>query len=296
MSEILSLPRDLKQLKGINYKNFQSCTFAKYTQTNTSHSSFVNVGSHLLTFVRKGYKILHTASKDYKIDSYEALFLKAGNYTLSNVGLSSGVYEAYLFFFDNAFLIELIYKYKDFFKLEQKTDNCEIFWVKNDKILQGILESFSPHFEENTQILDPIVSLKFEEIFLHLLLNKNIYFISFLAGILKEFRLDLSLLFEYCGREFLSVNEMADFAKLDLATFSKEFKKCFGQSPKKWLDEKRLQKAKILLEFSKKNVSEVASECAFSSVAWFIERFKEQYNQSPKQYQKSKNLYFLSKN
>ncbi|HDZ4981406.1 TPA: AraC family transcriptional regulator, partial [Campylobacter jejuni] len=50
----------------------------------------------------------------------------------------------------NAFLIELIYKYKDFFKLDQKFQNYEIFWVKNDKILQGILESFSPHFEENT--------------------------------------------------------------------------------------------------------------------------------------------------
>ncbi|EAL4371383.1 AraC family transcriptional regulator, partial [Campylobacter jejuni] len=170
------------------------------------------------------------------------------------------------------------------------------FWVKNDKTLQGILESFSPHFEENTQILDPIVSLKFEEIFLHLLLNKNIYFISFLSGILKEFRLDLSQLFEYCGREFLSVNEMSNFAKLDLATFSKEFKKCFGQSPKKWLDEKRLQKAKILLKFSKKNINEIANECAFSSVAWFIERFKEKYEQTPKQYQKTKNLYFLSKN
>ncbi|MFK0400319.1 helix-turn-helix domain-containing protein, partial [Campylobacter jejuni] len=126
--------------------------------------------------------------------------------------------------------------------------------------------------------------------------NKNIYFISFLSGILKEFRLDLSQLFEYCGREFLSVNEMSNFAKLALATFSKEFKKCFGQSPKKWLDEKRLQKAKILLKFSKKNINEIANECAFSSVAWFIERFKEKYEQTPKQYQKTKNLYFLSKN
>lgn len=80
---------------------------------------------------------------------------------------------------------------------------------------------------------------------MHLLLNKNTYFIGFLAGILKEFRLDLSQLFEYCGREFVSVSEMADFAKLDFATFSREFKKCFGQSPKKWLDEKRLQKANV---------------------------------------------------
>lgn len=128
MNKILSLPEDLKQLKGVNYKKIKSCTFAKYTQTDTSHSTFVNVGSHLLTFVRKGYKILHTASKDYKINSYETLFLKAGSYTLSNVGLSKGVYEAYLFFFDNAFLIELIYKYKDFFKLDQKFQNYEIFF------------------------------------------------------------------------------------------------------------------------------------------------------------------------
>lgn len=91
-----------------------------------------------------------------------------------------------MFFFDNAFLIELIYKYKDLFKLEQASEESEIFWVKNDKILQGILESFTPHFDENTQILDPIVSLKFEEIFLHLLLNKNTYFIGFCKGYFKK--------------------------------------------------------------------------------------------------------------
>ncbi len=51
---------------------------------------------------------------------------------------------------------------------------------------------------------------------------------------------------------------------------------------------KRLQKAKILLKFSKKNINEIANECAFSSVAWFIERFKEKYEQTPKQYQKNK--------
>ncbi|MBU2657123.1 AraC family transcriptional regulator, partial [Campylobacter jejuni] len=43
MNKILSLPEDLKQLKGVNYKKIKSCTFAKYTQTDTSHSTFVNV-------------------------------------------------------------------------------------------------------------------------------------------------------------------------------------------------------------------------------------------------------------
>ncbi|MGH2304664.1 helix-turn-helix domain-containing protein [Campylobacter taeniopygiae] len=292
VSKHIVLPQDLRKLKNINYKNFQFCTFARYIQKDSFHSNYINLQKHLLTFVKKGYKILHTPKKDYRINSYEVLFLKSGNYTLSNIGLKDGIYEAHLFFFDNAFLIELIYKYKNLLNFNPSCLNDEIFWIRNDKILQGILESFNPYFDENTQILDPIINLKFEEIFLHLLLNKNSNFITFLAEILKEFRLDLSQLFEYCEKEFLSVQEMADFAKLDLASFSREFKKCFKMSPKRWLDEKRLQKAKFLLEFSKKNINEIATECSFSSISWFIERFKKSYKMTPKQYQKSKNLYF----
>lgn len=296
MSKVLSFPNDLNKIKNISCKIYLHYAFAKYIQYNSENSQFVNLNSHLLTFVRKGYKVLHTSKNDYKIDSYETLFLKSGSYTLSNIGLQGGVYEAYLFFFDNVFLINLIYKYQDLIKIKSSDVLIEdIFHVKSDAVLTSILESFAPHFVDNKE-LDPIVALKFEEIFLHLILNKNHAFISFLSSILKEFRLDLSQLFKYCQCDFLSVGEMADFAKLDLAGFSREFKKCFGVSPKKWLDDKRLQKAKVLLEFSKKNVNEIASECNFASVAWFINRFKQLYNQTPKQYQKSKNLYFYSKN
>ncbi len=59
---------------------------------------------------------------------------------------------------------------------------------------------------------------------------------------------------------------------------------------------KGCKKQRFYLNFLKKNINEIANECAFSSVAWFIERFKEKYEQTPKQYQKTKNLYFLSKN
>ena len=44
-----------------------------------------------------------------------------------------------------------------------------------------------------------------------------------------------------------------------------------------------------------KNINQICQECGFSS-SWFIERFKKKYQLTPKQYQKSKNLYFLSKN
>jgi len=294
LDKAIFLPQDLKKIKDLEYKKFQACVFTKYTQKDCSYSSFVEFSTNVLIFVKKGYKILHSANKDYPINTNEALFLKAGSYVLSNIPYQEN-YEVYLFFFDNAFLIELIYKYQAFYHTEE-SENKGIFWVRNDLVLCGILESFNPHFEENTQILDPLIALKFEEIFLHLFLSKNKHFIAFLSVIFKEFKLNLAQLFTYCNREFLSVNEMACFARLDLTSFSKEFKKCFGICAKQWLDEKRLQKAKILLEFSSKNVNEIATECGFGNVSWFILRFKEKFHQTPKKYQKSKNPYFLSKN
>ena len=85
---------------------------------------------------------------------------------------------------------------------------------------------------------------------------------------------------------------MAECAKTDQATFSRKFKQAFGLSPKHWLDERRFEKAKFLLEFSNKNINEICAECGFGSPSWFIERFKTRYHCTPKHYQKSKNLYF----
>lgn len=44
---------------------------------------------------------------------------------------------------------------------------------------------------------------------------------------------------------------------------------------------KGCKKQRFYLNFLK-NINEIANECAFSSVAWFIERFKEKYEQTPK--------------
>ncbi|OBV29254.1 hypothetical protein BKN38_03730 [Helicobacter sp. CLO-3] len=156
-----------------------------------------------------------------------------------------------------------------------------------DPALQNIIEGFSAHFECNTRYLEPMIELKFEELFLHLALSGNKAFLGFIRELFATTRLGLGELFAYCEREFLSVADMAKFARLDNASFWREFKQYFNISPKKWLDEKRLLKARFLLQYADKNVSEICSDCGFSSPAWFIARFKEQFNQTPKQYQKA---------
>lgn len=307
---MLYLPNDLGFFPNSSEQNLQihtlgRCTFARYQQSDSSHRLPVFMQEHVLIFVRNGEKIFHNGAQELHLKKGECTLLKAGSYTLSNI-TARGLYEAYLFFFNAPLLTALAHKHKDLLPLEAikareipknmaKNENLQgkiiadnqESGVISDPALQGIIEGFSAHFEYNTRYLEPMIELKFEELFLHLALSKNPTFLGFIRELFAATRLGLGELFAYCEQEFLSVAEMAKFARLDNASFSREFKQYFKVSPKKWLDEKRLLKARFLLQYADKNVNEICSDCGFSSPAWFIARFKEQFNQTPKQYQKS---------
>ncbi|EGK8094481.1 helix-turn-helix transcriptional regulator, partial [Campylobacter lari] len=192
-------------------------------------------------------------------------------------------------------LIELVFKYQDLIStLNSLEYSKSLFSLKSDLITKSIFQSFLPCIgaSKNGEFL---LRLKFEELFLSLLYSEdNAEFLAFLKAILSGFKLDLYQMFAYCKNDFENVASMAKFSKMDIASFSRNFKQSFGISPKEWLDNKRFEKAKFLLEFSTKNITQICHELGFNSPAWFIARYKKRYGITPKQEQKSKNLYFLS--
>lgn len=312
---MLYLPNALKFPANTHEQNLQihtlgRCTFARYQQRDSTRHLPVCMQEHVLIFVRNGEKIFHNGAQELHLKKGECTLIRAGSYTISNI-TARGLYEAYLFFFNAPLLTALAHKHKDLLpanilnprenpqgkmadsKAADKTPDSTKSPASDDSskitdpALQGIIEGFSAHFECNTRYLEPMIELKFEELFLHLALSGNKAFLGFIRELFATTRLGLSELFAYCEQEFLSVADMAKFARLDNASFSREFKQYFNISPKKWLDSKRLLKARFLLQYADKNVSEICSDCGFSSPAWFIARFKEQFNQTPKQYQKA---------
>lgn len=293
MPSAITLPRDLARVPNVHFKSFNSCSFARFCQHHSSFKDSVVFKNNVLIFVRQGSKIMHSADVEFEIKSNEALFLKQGRYTLSNITLDSGVYEAYLLFFDNAFLLSLLQKYsKDLEALNLPKSHSKVpKGIKSsDKTLLLILAQFKDYLAENARIFSPLISLKCEEIFLHLYMQ-NAEFKAFLADILDNINLKFASLFNECEAEFLSVNDMAKFAKSDISSFSKAFKQNFKLNPKQYLDEKRFEKAKWLLSQGEQNINEICSSCGFSSPSWFIKRFKLRYGQTPKQFRnKEKHL------
>lgn len=66
--------------------------------------------------------------------------------------------------------------------------------------------------------------------------------------------------------------------------FLRSFKKKYGVSPKNYLIDLRLEKAKKMLEEPDRNCTQVALECGFSSTAQFSTMFREKYGITPKKY------------
>ena len=67
-----------------------------------------------------------------------------------------------------------------------------------------------------------------------------------------------------------------------LTSFKKEFKGIFGMPPHRWIVEKRLERARMLLISTNKTVSEVGTECGFANISHFIKLFKRRFGTTPK--------------
>lgn len=286
---MIYLPNELGKIskKVINSNYLNLCLYEKSRNDDFYEVCF---DDYALVFINEGQKIIHTKQQDFTINKNEILFFTKGSYLIKDC-IRNNYYNSIIICFKESILIELIYKYKSLLTSNFATDE-HIFKLNSNELLNSIFTSFLPCFSYKTN--EEIIKLKFEELFLALLYSKNNQsFITFLKTIITNFKLPLFQIFSYCEKDFQNVLEMAKFSNMSITSFSKSFKQSFGISAKEWLDNKKFEKAKFLLEFSNKNITEICLEVGFNSPAWFISRYKKRYKTTPKQFQKAKNLYFL---
>ena len=82
------------------------------------------------------------------------------------------------------------------------------------------------------------------------------------------------------GMDFLS--DLMDISRRQL---QRRIKKLVGLTPKEYINEIRLYKARVMIEEGKaKTIKEVASKCGFSSSDYFSQQFKKRFGKSPSTY------------
>lgn len=82
-------------------------------------------------------------------------------------------------------------------------------------------------------------------------------------------------------RSALDVPALARVALMSEAHFSRRFRAVFGETPGRYLQRRRIERAMSLLRRTDKTVAEVCTDVGFTSLATFSRRFKEVVGQSP---------------
>lgn len=87
--------------------------------------------------------------------------------------------------------------------------------------------------------------------------------------------------------EKITVEELANMVHLNADYFSRLFLELKGERPIDFINNKRMEKAQLLLDTTDQNISEIAHQTGFQSLTYFSRTFKKRFGISPVQYRKS---------
>lgn len=85
-------------------------------------------------------------------------------------------------------------------------------------------------------------------------------------------------------RETLDVSTLARVALMGRAHFIREFKAVFGETPHRYLQRRRVERAMYLLRWTNRSVTAICMEVGFSSLGTFTRTFTEIVGESPRCY------------
>ena len=86
--------------------------------------------------------------------------------------------------------------------------------------------------------------------------------------------------------EPLGVDDLAAAAGLSRAHFSREFRRTFGETPHRYLQRRRVERAMFLLRETDRSVTDICLAVGFGSLGTFSRTFREIVGRSPRAYRR----------
>ncbi len=250
-----------------------------FKMTNDVVKSKVNLGMNMFSFLQVGKKQVHFAGTSVAVNKDQSLLLKKGNWLWTELLDTEAIYYCKLFFFSEE-------KLKEF--LEKHTKNKEIvkgktpyFIIKNDAYITSYLNSLATISEASTGFMANLLSVKFEELMLYLLQQYGKKFEAYLHSLILQETSPFKKIVESKVHSNLKLEEIAFLCNMSLSTFKRHFKKEYKTSPGKWLQNKRLQKARETLEQNNVKPSDIYLDFGYNNLSNFSIAFKNKFGFNP---------------
>lgn len=157
--------------------------------------------------------------------------------------------------------------------------------IKPSLLFRALFASLQVYAQNKIMPDQQILNLKLEEC-LHILELEHYPVFSQLMNNQREVKINLKTFME---NNFFYNAPLERFAKLSgrsLSSFRREFIRIFGESPNKWLIQKRLEKGYKMIAEENCRPIDIYWELGFETLAHFSRKFKERYEITPSELRK----------
>lgn len=250
-----------------------------FKMTNDVIKSKVNLGMNMFSFLQVGKKQVHFAGTSVAVNKDQSLLLKKGNWLWTELLDTEAIYFCKLFFFSENKLKEFLEKHTE--KNQKVKEEVPYFIIKNDAYITSYLNSLSTISEAPTIFLENLLSVKFEELMLYLLHKYGRNFEIYLHSLIIKETSPFKKTVESKIHSNLRLEEIAFLCNMSLSTFKRYFIKEYNVSPGKWLQDKRLQKAKEALEQENLKPSDIFLDFGYNNLSNFSIAFKNKFGVNP---------------
>lgn len=161
----------------------------------------------------------------------------------------------------------------DTFTIDDHTRNCYI--------------SLIPYFGKGKVMPDSILENKFKELLFNIFSHRdNKHILAYIMQIVDNYQTPIWEIMEANYMYDLKLQDFANISNRSLSTFKRDFKEYYKTSPGKWITERRLKRAKSLLETTSKSIGDIVFESGFCNSSHFSRIFRERFHLSPSEAQK----------
>ena len=235
---------------------------------------------HLLYVVLGGSVRLTCGRQSWTVGKNQMILLrKAHSVSYEKQGSpETGLFESQLFAINDELL-------KDFLttqqvNIQQMTEEIGAQVSTMSGRLVAYCWSLSPYFDDPSQVNPGLLRLKVMELLYNVMdCSKNIF--RQMLQLRQPAKVDVHRVVEDNYTSPISLEELAYLSGRSLSSFKRDFQSIYGESPAKWIREKRLARAKQILQSSRLSVADVAYCLGFENPTHFSRIFKQQYGISP---------------
>lgn len=275
------------------FKEAQNFSCVEYKSSEEQRENRFIASSYLFVMIMAGEKIIHTSNEDILLHAGEAFFIQKGAHIFSEILSAGGFYHAAIFFITDDFLGKFLQQYPRINLLKKPQMVPDIFRIKTSFLLSQGFKSLLTYIHSTSSQIMELLCVKLEELLLLSIdADEENYFHSFLHDLHSNKKQSILSLMEKYYDQPLNIADLASLSGRSTSAFKRDFRNLFQESPRQWINKRRLKEAMILLQNSDKNVSDTCFEVGFNNISHFSQIFKKQFGYSPSMVKRAKNDIF----